>query len=77
MIWIHFSKSSHGSYGGGLKEPFRYFGRVISDKFKKEAIELPFKEIEIQLAFFSLKAQKMKLMLSGTKSYRIITVEKQ
>ncbi|NDV94600.1 hypothetical protein D0T84_06645 [Dysgonomonas sp. 521] len=57
-MWIHFSKSSFGIYGGGLKEPFRYFGRIISDKFKKENIELPFEEIEIQLALFSPKAKK-------------------
>ena len=58
MIWIHFSKSSYGTYGGGLKEPFEYFGRMISDSFKKENIELPFEEIEIQLAFFSPKSEK-------------------
>ncbi|NDV67180.1 hypothetical protein, partial [Bacteroides sp. 224] len=59
-MWIYFSKSSFGTYGGGLKEPFQYFGRIISDKFKKENIELPFEEIEIQLAFFSPKAKKDK-----------------
>ena len=58
MIWIHFPKSGYGTYGGGLKEPFAYFGRIISDSFEKEKIELPFDEIEIQLAFFSPKAKK-------------------
>lgn len=55
MIWIHFSKSSEGSYGGGLNKPFSHLGRIISDKFLSKNIEFPFKEIEICLAFSSLK----------------------
>lgn len=48
-MWIHFSKSSSNSYGGGLNEPFRYFGRLLSDKFQTENIVFPLGEIEICL----------------------------
>lgn len=48
-MWIHFSKSSSNSYGGGLNEPFRYFGRLLSDKFQTKNIAFPFGEIEICL----------------------------
>nr|WP_199000940.1 hypothetical protein [Flavobacterium sp. ASV13] len=54
-MWIHFSKNSSNSYGGGLIEPFRYFGRLLSDKFQSENINFPYKEIEICMAFPSLK----------------------
>ncbi|MDR2905896.1 MAG: hypothetical protein LBU73_08080 [Helicobacteraceae bacterium] len=54
-MWIHFNKSSYGSYGGGLNEPFRYFGRILSDKFQTENIEFPYGEIEICLTFLSPK----------------------
>jgi hypothetical protein len=54
---IYFNKSSYGSYGGGLNEPFCHFGRIISDKFQAENIEFPYKEIEICLAFLSPKAK--------------------
>lgn len=57
-MWIHFSKSSSGSYGGGLTEPFCYFGRIISDKFQSENIEFPYGEIEICLAFSSAKSKE-------------------
>lgn len=57
-MWIHFSKSNYGSYGGGLNEPFLYFGRIISDRLKEKNIEFPFEEIEIQLATFSQKGKK-------------------
>ncbi|WP_162789373.1 hypothetical protein [Flavobacterium fluviale] len=52
---INFIKSGYGTYGGSLTEPFRYFGRIISDRFKEQGIEFPFKEIEIILALFSNK----------------------
>jgi len=55
---VDFIKSSYGIYGGGLNEPFRYFGRIISDRLKKENIEFPFDEIEIQLTTFSQKEKK-------------------
>jgi hypothetical protein len=54
-MWIHFSKNSSNSYGGGLNEPFRYFGRLLSDRFQTESINFPYKEIEICLAFPSSK----------------------
>lgn len=87
-MWIHFSKSSYGTYGGGFKEPFVYFGRIISDTFKKENIEFPFEEIEIQLALFSPKAKKEETYVEwykklpyyyrGKKMIRVILpVEKQ
>lgn len=50
-MWIHFTKISTNSYGGGLDEPFRYFGRMLSDKFQIEDIIFPYGEIEICLAF--------------------------
>jgi len=56
---ISFIKSGFNSYGGTFNEPFRYFGRIISDRFKKEEIEFTFKEIEIILSVFSNK-QKQK-----------------
>lgn len=52
---IYFIKSGYNSYGGAFNEPFRYFGRIISDRFKEEEIEFPFKQIEIILALFSNK----------------------
>lgn len=56
-MWIHFSKRSYGSSGGGLNEPFRHFGRIIADKFQSDNIEFPYGEIEIGLAFPSSKAK--------------------
>ncbi|MCV2485305.1 hypothetical protein OD917_10245 [Flavobacterium sp. SH_e] len=50
-----FIKSGYGTYGGTFDEPFRCFGRIISDRFQQEEIEFPYKEIEIQLACFSNK----------------------
>ena len=55
---IHFAKSEYGSYGGGLNEPFRYFGRILSDRFQAEGIGFSFEEMEIQLAFLSPKVKK-------------------
>lgn len=55
---IHFSFSKYGTYGFGLDEPFRYMGRIISDKFQAEKITFPYKEIEIQRAYFSPKEKK-------------------
>ncbi|KAF2326403.1 hypothetical protein [Flavobacterium ginsenosidimutans] len=52
---IYFIKSGYGTYGGTFNQPFRYFGRIISDRFQAQGIEFPFKEIEIQLARFSNK----------------------
>jgi len=60
-MWIHFSKSSYGSYGGGLNEPFCYFGRVLSDKFQTENIEFPYGEIEICLTFLSPKDDQKRI----------------
>ncbi|SHL97728.1 hypothetical protein [Flavobacterium chilense] len=50
---IDFIKCTHDSYGGRLVEPFRYFGKIISDRFEQEGIMFSFEEIQIQLAFFS------------------------
>jgi hypothetical protein len=50
---IYFSKSEYNSYGSGLNEPFRYIGRIISDRFQTENIKFNFDEIEIVLAFYS------------------------
>lgn len=78
---IHFIKSAYGIYGGGLDEPFRYFGRIISDKFQAEKIEFSFDEIEIQLASFSSKVNdpvyiewynKLPIYYRGRKMVRII-----
>lgn len=55
---IYFSLSKYGTYGFGLDEPFRYMGRIISDKFQAEEIIFPYKEIEIQRAYFSPKEKK-------------------
>lgn len=52
---IDFIKSGYNSYGGTFNEPFRYIGRIISDRFQAQGIEFPFIEIEIQLAHFSNK----------------------
>jgi|GEM_PF-2691223 len=52
---IDFIKSTCDSYGGELDEPFRYFGKIISDRFEQEGIKFSFEEIQIQLAFFSDK----------------------
>ena len=52
QVFIDFIKCEYGGiYGGGLNEPFRYMGRVISDRFQSENIKFPYKEIEIQLTF--------------------------
>ena len=49
---IDFVKCEYGGiYGGALIEPFRYMGRIISDKFISEKIEFSFQKIEIQLTF--------------------------
>jgi len=51
-VFIDFIKCEYGgAYGGGLDEPFRYMGRIISDRFQSENIEFSCKEIEIQLTF--------------------------
>lgn len=52
-MWIHFSRTEHGSSGGGLDAPFNYMGRIISDKFQVEKIEFLYEEIEINLVFSS------------------------
>ncbi|RYJ39084.1 hypothetical protein NU08_1922 [Flavobacterium anhuiense] len=52
---IYFIKSGFNSYGGTFNEPFRYLGNIISDRFRTEGVEFPFKEIEIILALFSNK----------------------
>jgi len=49
---INFVKCEYGGiYGGGLVEPFRYMGRIISNRFQSEKIDFSFQEIEIQLTF--------------------------
>lgn len=50
---INFIKSTCDSYGSELDEPFRYFGKIISDRFERDGIGFSFEEIEIQLALFS------------------------
>jgi len=57
-MYIHFSESRYGSYGGGLEEPFRYLGRIMWDKFQSENINFWFEELEIQLTYFSPKVKK-------------------
>lgn len=55
-MWIYFTKTVYGtSHGGGLNNPFHYFGRIISDRFQSEKINFPFQEIEIGLLFPSSK----------------------
>ena len=47
---IDFIKCEYGvSYGGRLVEPFRYMGRIVSDRFQAEKIEFSFPKIEIQM----------------------------
>ncbi|ABQ03697.1 hypothetical protein [Flavobacterium johnsoniae] len=50
---IDFLKNDFIVYGGGLIEPFQYFGRIISDKLKQEKIDFPVKEFEINLVNIS------------------------
>ena len=57
---IYFSKSEYGSYGGGLDEPFRHIGSVISDRFQTENIQFSFDEFEIVLAYYSANANSDK-----------------
>ncbi|HEV7333647.1 MAG TPA: hypothetical protein VGN63_21615 [Flavisolibacter sp.] len=57
---IYFSKSEYGSYEGGLDEPFRHIGRVISDRFQAENIQFSFDEFEIVLAYYSANANNDK-----------------
>lgn len=57
-MYIHFTESRYGSYGGGLEEPFRYLGRIMWDKFQSENINFWFEELEIQLTYFSPKVKK-------------------
>lgn len=60
-MWIHFIKTVYGeSSGGGLDEPFRYMGRIISDRFQVEQIGFPYGEIEINLVSLSPEEQNEK-----------------
>jgi len=55
---IYFIESRYGSYGGGLKEPFRYLGWMIRDRFRSANIDFWFEDFEIQLTYRSPKVKK-------------------
>ena len=54
---IYINHTTYNSYGGGFDKPLTYLNSIVSDKFKAENIEFPYREIEIMFAYLSRKVK--------------------